>query len=183
MSDWGSAKGMYNYSLMNNASRILLISHTRPKCSNCSRQDKHVHMYIHMYTHTHSSAVLQCLGPDLWLRPPHASTDSSWNSTFSNEKPVETRETTGGSTSQSVLSGDSPCCQAVVKLVVSAGEFTLFLKPCVKSQEQSQDVGLNMHQWWHQWMMSSPQNLVRMKAMDGWMAANQSKQWQIEDGA
>lgn len=29
-SDWGSAKGMYNYSLMNNASRLLLISHTRP---------------------------------------------------------------------------------------------------------------------------------------------------------
>lgn len=125
MSDWGSAKGMYNYSLMNNARRILLISHTRPKCSNCSRQDKHVHMhmYIHMYTHTHSSTVLQCLDPDLWLRPPHASTDSSWNSTFSNEKPVETRETTGGSTtSQSVLWGDSPWCQAVVKLVVSAGE-------------------------------------------------------------
>lgn len=125
MSDWGSAKGMYNYSLMNNARRILLISHTRPKCSNCSRQDKHVHMhmYIHMYTHTHSSTVLQCLDPDLWLRPPHASTDSSWNSTFSNEKPVETRETTGGSTtSQSLLWGDSPWCQAVVKLVVSAGE-------------------------------------------------------------
>lgn len=54
---------MYNYSLMNNASRILLISHTRPKCSNCSRQDKHVHMYIHMYTHTHS---LQCYS--VWVQ-------------------------------------------------------------------------------------------------------------------
>lgn len=42
---------MYNYSLMNNASRLLLIRHTRPRCSNCSRRDKHVHSYVHTHTH------------------------------------------------------------------------------------------------------------------------------------
>lgn len=170
MSDWGSAKGMYNYSLMNNASRILLISHTRPKCSNCSRQDKHVHMYIHMYTHTHS---LQCYS--VWVqtfgyvhpmrRLIHHETALSRMKNQSKQRKLQEDQLLANQ----CYGGTLP----VVKLVISAGEFTLFLKPCLKSQEQSQDVGLNMHQWWHQWMMSSPQNLVRMKAMDGWMDGSQ----------
>lgn len=36
-SDWGSAKGMYNYSLMNNARRLLLISHSRPDAATAAR--------------------------------------------------------------------------------------------------------------------------------------------------
>lgn len=36
-SDWGSAKGMYNYSLMNNAKRLLLISHSRPNAATAAR--------------------------------------------------------------------------------------------------------------------------------------------------
>lgn len=62
-SDWGSAKGMYNYSLMNNASRLLLISHTRPDAATaadgtntrtCTRSHTHLR-YIHTQTDRMSS--------------------------------------------------------------------------------------------------------------------------------
>lgn len=184
MSDWGSAKGMYNYSLMNNARRILLISHTRPKCSNCSRQDKHVHMhmYIHMYTHTHTR--LQCYS--VWIqtfgyvhpmrRLIHHETALSRMKNQSKQGKLQedqllANQCYGGTLPDvKLLSSWS----SVLGNLMKCFQFTLFLKPCLKSQEQSQDVGLGMHQWWHQWMMSSPQNLVRMKAMDGWQPTNQS---------
>lgn len=88
--DWGSAKGMYNYSLMNNSSGLLLINHTRSNVATGSRRDKHAskrtdtHLYIIVTTNrqTVSQEVPVHVCPSfikhMCVHAKHALTQFSW---------------------------------------------------------------------------------------------------------
>lgn len=81
-----------------------------------------MHMYIHMYTHTHSSTLLQWVQTFDYIHPMRRlirhETALSQMKNQSKQAKLQEDQRLANQCSE----GDSPWCQAVVKLVISAGE-------------------------------------------------------------